>query len=348
MASNNSSCYDLGYSPAFVGVTAVHGAMSVVSFVGALLIIALVVLYKKYRFFTQRLILYLACAELIKSFVEAFNVFGYWVDESVLGLCIAVGFFQQIVAWWVVIATTCIMVDVFIKVQFNKSTEKFEWLYVLLIFFLPIILTSWIPFIFDAYGPEGPICWIKNKNDTYCSDFFLAGAILEFTLYIVPIYILLTVLFFLLTASLILLHKQSKEWAGKFDPESLKKKKRMQTEIQPLLYYPIILIIIHTPVTIAFTYGVSQDIDPSALATLILWYVTAITYHLQGIFITCAFTLDPDTRNKLDCASLRAAYKNYWTRYEFTREYPIEVNSYGDSLKSAMNSRKSNKYIQNV
>lgn len=332
---NNSSCFDYSTSPVFVGVIAVQATCSFISVVAVLLMIGLAVLFKKYRFFTQRLILYLAMAELIKSMVEATNVVSFWSkqSDSLYNWCVTLAFLQQIVVWWVMLATTCIMVDIFIKVKYSRSTETLERVYVVITFLTPILLTSWIPFIFDAYGPVGPVCWIRNKNsDSDCST-FLTGAILQVILYLGPVYLVIVVILVLLIMSLILLRQQSRLWVGKFDPVTLNMKKRMKTEVRPLLAYPIIILSIHIPLTIGFVAG---SIGISATATILLWYSISLVYHLQGIFLVCAFTLDPETRRKLTKADILVAIRNWCSqRHQQVREYPAEEDNYEESTSTS-------------
>ena len=331
-ATNNSSCFDFSDSPAFVGVIAAQAGCSLISIMAVLLMIALGTLFRKYRCFTQRLILYLAVAVLVKSVVEATNVVSYWSGRSLSlhSWCVTVAFLQQVTVWWVILATTWIMVDIFVKVKYNGSMEACELVSVGAIVLTPIVVTSWVPFVFDAYGPVGPVCWIRNKElDNGCAT-FLPGAILQIALYLGPAFVVIALILVLLIASLILLRQQSRLWVGKYDPVALDKKKQMKTEIQPLLAYPVILLMTHAPLTGGFVAG---SIGTSSIVALILWYFIAPIYHLQGIFLVCAFSLDPETRRKLTKADLLAAIRNCrWKKHHVVRDYPAEANCYEESV----------------
>lgn len=78
---------------------------------------------------------------------------------------------QHIVGLWEVLAATYIMVQASIRVTRNIPTLKYEWLYLTFLFLYLIPLTSWVPPVFDAYGPERSCCWITSKNWSDCSFF---------------------------------------------------------------------------------------------------------------------------------------------------------------------------------
>ena len=326
--SNGSdlSCFEQYDNTGFVIVVGLRVAGGIISFFCCLVMIWLIIIFKKYKFFTQRLILYLALSALAYSVVSAINVEGFrsYRDDSVRSYCVFVGFLEQVVGNWIPVAITCIMVDLFVKVVFDKPTEKFEILYILLIFVSPI-LYSWIPFIHVAYGPAGAWCWIRDV-DYECNDFPF-GTSLRFALYWVPLYILMPILFGLLIIILVLLRKRQKQWIGNFNPESIELKKRMQEEVIPLLYYPIIFLLLNI-----FPFGnrISNAIQSEPL--LPLWILAAISLPFQGLVITLAFALDSETRRKMTIPHILVATKHLFVKDERMQEYPIGREHF-DGLK---------------
>ena len=68
----------------------------------------------------------------------------------------------------------------------RKRCHLFESFFVVSILIIPLLF-SWIPFINDHYGREGPYCWIKNTSA--CEEHFdIAGHIEETMVLLVPVY----------------------------------------------------------------------------------------------------------------------------------------------------------------
>ena len=291
------------------------------------------VLLKKYRCFTQRLILYLAIAALTYSLASAVNVEAYAVyrTPSLRGYCVFTGFLEQLISWWVIMAASCIMLDLFVKVAFNRNTERFEIGYVLIIFLSPL-LHSWIPFVQLAYGPAGAWCWIKDKSLEDCSDFPL-GIWMRFVLYFVPLYIIMPGLFILLVVMLVLLWRQRTRWVGKFDPETKRLRKRMEKEIRPLLAYPIIFLIINLFPLVNRIVNIFNPETP----LVALYFIVGIFYPLQGTLVTIAFVLDPETRKKLRWKEISVAIKTCFVKEgHIVSEYPLEDVAHSDSFSRSI------------
>ena len=203
--STNLSCDERYNRPAFYGLMYFRCGLAIVSVLFILVMLGIIVLFKKYRFFTQRLIMYLAISTLTYQVISAIDVtsIAAYTDTTALNYCIFIGFATQIVIWWPAMATTVIVVDIFIRVILQKNTEWLEIPYVLLIFVLSFCF-NWIPFAFDnGFGPSQYFCWIRDENlEDDCSPYD-AGIILRAVLFLLPCYILagLMILFLILTAS---------------------------------------------------------------------------------------------------------------------------------------------------
>lgn len=319
--SSDLSCFEIYDNKGFLAVVTLRSAISIFSFFSCLCIIFLIILFQKYLFFTQRLILYLSIATLGYSIVAAINVEGYkaYRDSAVQRYCVFTGFLEQVITWWVLLSVTCIMVDLFVKVMFNKMTEWFEVGYVLIIFASPLLI-AWIPFIYLAYGSSGAWCWIRSKEYKDCSDFTF-GLVLQFALYYVPLYLLMAILLVLLIIILVKLRRQQTSWVGKFDPKTLEMKKQMQKEVLPLIYYPIIFLVINIPPWITRITSQAQPNKP----VLALWIISAIVFPLQGVIIMLAFAIDSETRKMLSLPKIAAAIRRLFRREGNVDEYPLDT-----------------------
>ena len=313
-ADDNLTCFTRYDNDWFAAVVGVRSAVAILSILCCIVVILLIVLFQKYNFFTQRLILYFTIATLSYSIVCAINVEGYkaYRDSTIHSYCVFTGFLEQFASWWFVLAVACIITDLFIKVMFDKRTERFEIAYIIITFIFPVLVAA-VPFINLTYGPAGAWCWIRSFNYD-CSKYHL-GAALRYILYYIPFYVLMSVLLVMLAIILIKLRAQQRSWAGKFDPQMLEMKHRMEKEVRPLIAYPIVFLVGNV------LASVNRIVNEPILAT---WFITAFVYALQGIIIMFAFFLDPETRKKLTWRHIVAAVKN--RRQGQIQEYDIPYN----------------------
>ena len=325
MTINGSSCPPLSEQLVTVIVGGLSTASGFVSLLASCLVIALVILFKKWKFFTQRLVLYLAISVAFQSIATMIIVIDYNNETSdfYLHFCQFSGFVFQNASWMVLNAVASIMVYVFVCAVFSKQTDRFEVLYLFFIFVFPLLI-NWIPFIDAAYGKAGVWCWIRSE-DISCNR-FLFGLILEFILWYIPLYLILTILLILYVIILVKIHCFDRHrWTGnyKHSTDEQHQIKMRSREIRSLLRYPLIYFLINLfPLSIR-VYGAFED-DTQKL--LPVWILAAIFFPIQGGFIALAFTLDPDTRKRLRWIQLKAAAKELCQRNEkdFISEYPIE------------------------
>lgn len=317
--NETSSCaeiYEDTYLPILLGVRC---ALSFISSICIGCMIALMIIFQKYRVFTQRLILYLAISTLIYQAVSTIDVTSIqaYSNERALHYCKFIGFITQVVVWWPILATCIIVFDIFMKVLFFKKTEGLEKLFIVLIFVSPLLF-SWVPFIDRAYGPTGYFCWIKDRNFEDCSKYEF-GFIVRFVLFFVPIYVLTGLLFVLLTASFIAIRKKRNTFFGS-NKEEKTLQKMMEKEIKPLLGYPFIFLIPNVFSLILSLYTVFHGSGGDEVVAIGL--ITSILYRLEGVAITLVFILDSETRKKLNTKSIKDAWKQMVQR-EKTIDYPV-------------------------
>lgn len=324
-STNNTVCSEFDTMP-YVIVALISSGTALISVFACTGVILLVVLFKKYYFFTQRMILYLSIAALLNSIAIALRLqrVAYFFDneESLLGLCIFTGFVDQTTAWSEVIAISCITFNLLLKAVFHKPTEKLEIAYFILIFILPVLF-NWIPFIDMAYGKAGAWCWIRSRNRE-CETIPL-GYYARFALWYVPAYVVLVLMVFIYIFILYKVRKQRHLWEGRYDPETKRRKELEQKEVQPLLWYPLIFLILNIFPLINRIYD-STGKSP----ILALWILHAIFSPLQGGFIAIVYTLDKETRKRLSCTQIKAALCGNKTGVS---EYPVR-SGFSDSFSS--------------
>ena len=327
-ATGNSSdddddCFSFGTSERRA-VAGVACAVATISIFACLFVIVIMILYKKYLFFTQRLILYLTIAALLNSIAIALHITEVGAGK---GYCAFTAFYDQVTSWSILIAICCITVNLMLTVMFHKHTERLEILYFVLIFIFPLTL-NWIPFIEQAYGDAGPWCWIRIENDD-CSKFEF-GIYLQFILWYIPLYVGFASLTMIYIIILYKLHKDRHRWERTYNPDDAKKmKEQMEKEVRPLLWFPLGYLLLYIIPLINRIYN-SATGEP----TLALWLLTAISLPLEGGFISLAFTLDPETLKRLRWAQFKGTVRQLWQRD--VKEYPARSIPGDDSIRKKL------------
>jgi len=280
MMTENSTNSTVPCSP-FAGrdyaiVAAISSASALVSVILCTGVIVLMVLFKKYNFFIQRLILYLTIVALAEAVAVTLHRVDYnGANSATEGFCVFIGFVDQTTSWAILIAISCITVNLMLNAVFHKRTEKFEKLYFVLIFVFPITF-NWIPFIELAYGSAGAWCWIRSENKD-CSSFTF-GVVLRFCSVVCPPLRDPDHTDCDLHHHTVQDNQGSPQVGGKVDPESQQLKEQMQKEVKPLIVYPLIYLLINVVPLINRIHNTVSPSNPE----LALWILHALLFPLQG------------------------------------------------------------------
>ena len=327
----------------FVLVTEVSVTPGSVSLMACLFAIFIIILLKKWQTFGQRLILYLMISNTLLSLGIVLRVAfsGDIVNTTIRGFCAFAGFEGQVAVWMVINTTTAITIYVFLGIVCNKLTEKFEILYILFIFVLPLVF-NWIPFINNIYGHEGLWCWIRNIDINSCER-LVFGQALQLGLYYVPKYIILAFWFLLYLAIFCKLRGNSKRWKGIANDVDDHRNKIFKSETLYLLVYPIIDVTVSIPLIIARILGWVDPVQPVPDALL---YIAIISVTLHGTVTVLAFMLESNTRQRLRWSHIRASLKNYHSE-KGVSEYEVrEVEEEMDDSEEVGHYKKSVTYKQ--
>ena len=177
--------------------TVVAGLSAVSAFISLLaccFIVFVIVLFKKWQYFSQHLLFYLAVAVILESVGIIIHRIDYNNETSsfYVGFCKFSAFFENNTTWMEFNSVIAITVYIFVCAVFRKRTDNREWLYVLFIFVFPLLF-GWIPFTVDAFGRAGAWCWITNE-DIFTCERNLPGLLLQFILWYIPLYVILVIL----------------------------------------------------------------------------------------------------------------------------------------------------------
>lgn len=150
-----------------IGIT--QEICALVSCLGCCFIFFIMIIFKKYVYSSQRLIMYLTVAVLLLSISYIIRGLGY--KYIILGLspfCEGIGFFSMYSGACILIAVMCVTIDMFNRSEILCNEPlKLEKLYVPAIFIAPALL-DWMPFINHAYGPTETWCWIRSLDLETC------------------------------------------------------------------------------------------------------------------------------------------------------------------------------------
>lgn len=334
IGSANCSQYDKRYSN--IAITVAVSTASV-TFVTCTVVIVFIRMLKKHHFLPQRLILYLTVAVMIRclswvlqkihfDLVNRYNV----ASETTDRFCSLAGYFTTTSGWFELLAVTILTTNLFLHAVVTRSRGWLELVYVLIIFLLPFVFT-WIPFIRGAYGQAGSWCWIrKETNDC---QIFVLGVFFRFAIWFVPLFLLLLILVIFYSTVTYIISKRNNTWDGNFNPMIRRLKLKMQKEVRPLIWYPLIYFLLYLiPLASRITDSISSE------PFYPLWILSAITLPLQGGFIAVAFTLDTNTVRRLRRQRITGTVRGI-TQTNLVEDYPTEHQrehpEYGESSSTS-------------
>ena len=326
-------CSQFGHEKELATVAIVCSAISLVA---SLMVLALVCGLKKCHVLSQRLILYLAVAAIIKSLSWG-QVLVHFNQLPVSGppaqFCTVAGYFQTVAGWFEAMAVACLSTNLLLNMVLTKSQKWLELVYVVLIFILPFTL-MWIPFVTRAYGQIGFYCWIRAKTGDGCRPFPL-GIGLQFLLWYVPLAVALVHLLALYCRVMWITSKQRKRWDGNSNPTTLRNKLKTK-DVRKLIWYPLVYFLLYL---VPLAAHLSLVLFSRTVYSL--WFASAITQPLQGGFAAVAFALDTQTVRRLRRQNLKAAVQGM-THSVVVEDYPthhaLEDQTYEQSQRSSSTS----------
>ncbi|KAL5253524.1 hypothetical protein ACHWQZ_G013353 [Mnemiopsis leidyi] len=248
------------------------------SFVLSLFMIFVIWLFKKYMFFSQRLILYLSIAALCDSVPYMMGSI-----ENAAG-CKFQGFMMTYFDWTCVGWVSVISANMYRLVKEEMSYESSESLFHLACWFLPGIVAG-VPFIWDAYGHSGPWCWIKGENKL--------EQILRFLVWYGPVLVIVIFLTGLMIYLRVHTKRQNRSYAG-YNPEEESAKSRKWREVRILFMYPIVFIAISVFPLIT---RIQMALNEQSSFPLVL--MTSITAPLLGAVNTFLYSCSADMRQQM-------------------------------------------------
>lgn len=322
-------CSDPFSSKTFSIVAALAAASGFVSFLASCFAVFVIILFRKWKFFSQRLVFYLAISTVLASFsvVIARTDYDNQPSASDNHFCKFAAFFSQVASWMVLNSFAFITISLFVRAFFNKNLDKFEIVLALLIFLFPLLL-NWIPFIEDTYGRAGPWCWIRTKDAVTCDNHEL-GRILQIVLWYMPLYVTMFITLILYILVLIKLEYNRRKWTSTLDPQAQKNhEKALKNEVLSLLAYPVIFFASNVLLLIVRIHALVEPLNPEPA----LWFIGALT-PLSGGLVAIVIVFDKETRKNFKWANLKTAILSFGRKRGDIKEYNISGLGREKSIK---------------
>lgn len=320
-------CLQRYSTPPYLAVGAIRAGVGAFSAICCLTVIVVIFVLKKHRDFVQRLVLNVAITALLHSLSYTTARVNYYTDLVLFDpYCYFGGLFNLYSSWVEVLALVCIVHYLFVAELLGRSTHPS--IYTQIVFWvgtycLPL-LWCWIPFINLTFGTSSGWCGIRWV-DSDCNDFHF-GQILQFVIWYIPLYILLTITLIVAVAVTVKVRRDVYRWSGLYDDETKAKRERIRTEITPLLWFPFIYLTLNTFSFIDRLYNTTHPNDPLVELT----FFHACTSPLRGAFVALVFLL---AGGGIRRTVMMASCRHCCHRDKAVMDYPAER---GDDISDSL------------
>ena len=299
---------------------------SSVSLISCLLVILMMIVYKKYTFTTQRLILYLTISVMFDSIAHILQGSSYSIIYNHSKYCMTIAFLRQYFAWSIILSIDCILMELALRIICRRESGKGEWLYIPFIYAFPLIF-AWIPLIKHDYGDIEGTCNFLTINPGTCQR-NKTGFILDVILWWVPLYLTFFIGGMVYLIIICQLNVSKRRYTAMLELDKEVIYKRTMNDIGYFKWYPLLYFLINLIPIAAATASYALPTDP----LLALNIPSTIIVGLQGGFIALAAALDPSTRKRLGWRSFCSAFKENILCRDTAEEYPILEGNFTDSL----------------
>lgn len=315
----------------YLVTAAVRALLALGSFICCAIVIFLILVYKQYHSFVQRLILYVCLASALNSLAIASQKVDYFVQNNATeSYCVFAGFFSQYTSQVELLAVIGLVLGLYVNVFSKKLRKRVEVLSVISVLVIPA-LVSWLPFIDNSYGKTGPWCWIRER-ELDCNIHVL-GQVLQYLLWYLPLLVAITVV---LCVYFLAYHKLRQSikgtWARPYDPEVQLTRGQLRKNVRLLLTYIPLLYLLFTlfalPNAIYWSFG-SEPI-------LALWVIQAVVLPLRGALFAIPYIFNKHTRKKISQTKLRVLDNQVSKRANSVNPYPAVASNFSDSLRFAL------------
>jgi len=346
-SSGSDDCYLDDFDTTEYKILAgVRAAMGMVSLILAVIVTFLIIAHKKFKFFPQRLILFLALSVVLRSLAYIFGRvnFSDFRFKSELHCRFFGGFFELYASWVELIAVIFIVINIFVSMILERDISGIKNFPLLIALLLPL-LWSWIPYVLSAYSVHGPWCGIRIHTDD--CQIFIFGHIIRFALWEIPVYALFLVgLIITAVAVVIKTRMKMSEYEGhRYDQAKMEAKDKVLKSILPLLCYPFLFLLMLSPRLAGDLSLVLYKND----AIMAVWVLEAVMTPLSGGVVVVLYAFDSNTRKKLRTSnfcgickafgqSVKKGFCKLCNKEKTVNRYEVKSDCpFGDSLTGEYN-----------
>lgn len=327
----NDSCIDKEQlSDKYKKILGISGATaSSISIILCVFVIFLMIIFKKYEFATQRLILYFNISVLLNTINQLIQRSAYDIIDGNMTFCTGVAILSQFTSLCEVLSISCAMFEFILRIVFNKEGGYLEIIYIMIIFGLSGIV-CWIPFFFEAYGHSYSYCSIVLIKN--CTS-FETGVILEVVIWWVPLYgaIMFAMLFYPI---LFIANKRNKmNYTAIIEVNKNAISEKTLGEISYLKWLPLVIVLLNLLRIVTYIYNFLKPTETIP----ILWVLSAIIGGIQGGVVAVYISLDPTTMKRISLKGITSAIRN--SINSDVTDYPA-IHQRAESLESS--SKKEN------
>ena len=289
-----------GYCTALVYSKRVSGVLSII---GSILTIFLVWFLKKYAEFAQRMIIHLSLAALLLAI--AYIMGDFYIDSTIA--CTVQATTMHYSIWCILIWECLIILNLLMNILWSKSLETYEGIVSVVGWLVPGLLAA-LPFIWNAYGPAGAWCWIKNEW-TWRFGLWYIWDFVSFIAILICIVVINVKMKNRVEASL-----------TTTDTATFMRKQEMDRDIRTLRLYPIVYFLaIIFPLANRLQNAISFATEEGYVFPLVLLH--CMFGPLKGFANAIVFAMDERTWKLLNKRSFKEAWDKRFRR-DVIREYP--------------------------
>lgn len=258
---------------------------STLSIAGSLFTIAIVIFFKKYKAFTQRMIANLSMASMLVGI-------GYIIDEFEDEATIFCKFQAALLTyslWCILLWIVCILANLYRRIITGLDWRRKEIVITTMCWTIPLVFMT-IPFVGDAYGPAGLWCWIMNSVGWRFGIWYIwdmLSIVVFFGVMIHVVYVLLKIT------------RSKRSSNGVLHLQTL------HEDIRILRLYPVVYFIVHL---FPIIHRIEDAMHGYSFATMLLHTLTG---PFVGAAVAIVFVLDKNTTKLLNRKGIRKAIQNW-------------------------------------
>ncbi|XP_036815460.1 cyclic AMP receptor 3 isoform X3 [Oncorhynchus mykiss] len=228
-----------------VVILTVKRATGTFSLIGCFFMLFVIWLLRRYHSLAQKMI----CSLTVAAFFDSV--------AYVIGDTHPEGSLCNFQAWWLTyfdwsaLAWVCLItVNLYLNLVKEMSTSRYELLYHLMAWGVPLVMAS-LPLFSGYYGPAGAWCWITGNHVAW--RFGIAG-LESFSscrmacgctcLWYVPLFTLIFLMICCYARIIYVANERMQSWFGTFNPERERRKVSLAEEIKPLKWYPSVYLLV--------------------------------------------------------------------------------------------------------